>query len=242
MAAPQANEVQPGLLGSAPHGGRGQSHDGQCPTANESAGRLALGIAPEAWAGLRRWKRVTDRRSASGRVERTSEPIMAIRRRGLGFGAGTPRRRGLGDASIRGRLAWTPECSSTGLPRGRQLSGQGVPRSAQQGRPTHNAPEAALARRAWSGHAGRWAVPREARLEETGRALAQPCSRGNSLPLCFFFWLELWVRPSSEGNLRDSFPGPSSEETFQESCPWHLFWREFCSFNPCPLFSGELPG
>lgn len=39
-------------------------------------------------------------------------------------------------------------CSDTGggfcpATSGRQLSGQGVPRSAQQGRPTHNAPEAA---------------------------------------------------------------------------------------------------
>lgn len=129
---------------------------------------------------------MTDRGSANGRVKRTSGPIKVLQRRGSNFGAGTPRRRGPGDASIRGRLAWTPEGCSTGLPGGRQLAGQGVPRSAQQGRPTHNAPEAAWARRAWSGHAGRWAVPREARSEETGRAVAQPCSRRESLPLCFF--------------------------------------------------------
>lgn len=106
---------------------------------------------------------MTDRRPANGRVERASGPVRALCGRGFSIGAGTPRRAGPGDASIRGQLARTPEGGSTGPPGGRQLAGQGVPRSAQQGRPTHNAPEAAWAGRAWSEYAGRWAGPCEAR-------------------------------------------------------------------------------
>lgn len=106
---------------------------------------------------------MTDRRPANGRVERASGPVRALCGRGFSIGAGTPRRAGPGDASIRGQLARTPEGGSTGPPGGRQLAGQGVPRSAQQGRPTHNAPEAAWAGRAWNEYAGRWAGPCEAR-------------------------------------------------------------------------------
>lgn len=207
MAAPQANEVRLRLRGSAPHGGRGQPHDGQCPTANESASRLALGIAPAVWAGPRRWDGVTDKRSANGRVERTSGPVRALRGRGSGFGAGTPQGRGLGDTSILGRLARTPEGVSAGPPGGRQLAGQGVPCSAQQGRTTHNAPERAWAGRAWGGFAGRWAGPREARSEETGPTSARPCSRGNSLPLRSFL-TRVVGSTSSEKNLGDSCPWP----------------------------------
>lgn len=90
--------------------------------------------------------------------------------------------RGLGDASTLGRLARTPEGVSAGPPGARQLAGQGVPRSAQQGRPTHNAPERAWAGRVWGGYARRWAGPREARSEETGLPAARPCSRGDSFP------------------------------------------------------------
>lgn len=89
MAAPQANEVRAGLQGSAPHRGRVQPHDGQRPVANERAGRLALGIAPAAWAGSRRWHRVTDRWPANGKVERASGPVRDLLGRGLGSGAGT---------------------------------------------------------------------------------------------------------------------------------------------------------
>lgn len=46
------------------------------------------------------------------------------------------------DTSIRGRLAGTLEGGSIGLPGGQQLAELRVPRCAQQGRPTHNAPEA----------------------------------------------------------------------------------------------------
>lgn len=48
----------------------------------------------------------------------------------------------LEDTSIRGRLAGTLEGGSIGLPGGQQLAELRVPRCAQQGRPTHNAPEA----------------------------------------------------------------------------------------------------
>lgn len=149
MAAPQANEVRAGLQGSAPHRGRAQPHDGQRLVANERAGRLAPGIAPAAWAGSRRWHKVTDRWPANGKVERASGPVRDLLGRGLGLGAGHREGQGLGDASIRSRLARTLEGGSTGLRSGQQLTGQGVPCSAQQGRPTHNALEAA-----WAGRAG----------------------------------------------------------------------------------------
>lgn len=69
--------------------------------------------------------------------------------------SGRERREGrsLEDASIRGQLARTPKGGSAGPPSGRHLSGQGVPRSAQQGRPTHNAPEASWARQPRGGDA-----------------------------------------------------------------------------------------
>lgn len=95
MAAPQANEVRPGFPGSAPRRGCGQPSDGQHSAANEHTGRLALGIAPGAWAGPRRRDKMNDMRFANGRVERTSGPVRALRGRGFSFGAGTPRGRGV---------------------------------------------------------------------------------------------------------------------------------------------------
>lgn len=126
---------------------------------------------------------MTDRRPANGRVKRASGPVRVLRGRGFSFRAGTPRGVGHEDALIRGRLARTLAGGYAGLPGGQQLDGQGVPRSAQQGRPTHNASEVAWARRAWGGYAGQWAGPHQARSKDTGRAAARPCFRGVSLAL-----------------------------------------------------------
>lgn len=135
MAAPQANEVRPRLRGSAPHGGRGQPHDGQCPTANERASRLALGSSPAVWAAPRRWDGVTDKRSTNRRVERTSGPVRDLRGRGSGFGAGTPRGAGTwrrvnswpARSDPGGRFGWAARRPTTGWAGGSPQCSAGAP-------------------------------------------------------------------------------------------------------------------
>lgn len=135
MAAPQANEVRPGFPGSAPRRGRGQPRDRQHSAANEHTGRLALGIAPGAWAGPRRRDKMNDMRCANGRVERTSGPVRALRGRGFSFGAGTPRGAEREDESIRGRLLGHWRGVLPGYPAADNCLGRGFPAVLSRGAP-----------------------------------------------------------------------------------------------------------
>lgn len=136
MAAPQTSPAR-GSRDPRPSRRRGQPRDGQHSAANEHTGRLALGIAPGAWAGPRRRDKMNDMRCTNGRVERTSGSVRALRGRGFSFGAGTPRGAGREDESIRGRLLGHWRGVLPGYQRPTTVWA-GVPRSAQQGRPTHN--------------------------------------------------------------------------------------------------------
>lgn len=184
MAAPQANEVRLGFPGSAPQRGRGQLHDGQRLSANDRAGRLALGIAPGAWAGLERRDEMTDMWSTNGRVDPDSGPVRALRGRGFSFRVGAPQ-----EAGSRGRVnpwparsdtgggfrgdAWRPTTDWTG---GSPQCSAGAPHPQCTGGGLGRAGVGRL----------RWAGQQEARSEDTGRAVALPCSRGVSLPLGSF--------------------------------------------------------